>query len=132
VLNLHQAPFNTVIGEAVPCKPSQSACSWQVANWGGGWIYAPDFLPTGESLFATGAGSNSGSYSDPTMDKLIQATTTESGTGPFYNYENYAMQQLPVIYQPATYTVQAVNSQVGGVIFNPLATLNPEYWYRTK
>ena len=123
-LKLKQAPFNSVIGEAVPCKPSQAACGWQIANWGGGWIYAPDYLPTGEALFATGAGSNSGSYSDPTMDRLIKATQQQNGTGPLYTYEDYAAKQLPVIYQPNTYVINANSTHVGGVVFNPLATLN--------
>jgi len=131
-LNLKQSPFNSVIGEAVPCKPSQSSCSWEVANWGGGWIYAPDFLPTGEALFQTGAGSNSGSYSDPKMDSLIQQSLVKSGTKPFFDFEDYAMEQLPVIFQPAAYVVQAVSTHVGGVVFNPLVTFLPEYWYKTK
>jgi len=131
-LNLKQSPFNSVIGEAVPCKPSQSACSWEVANWGGGWIYAPDYLPTGEALFQTGAGSNSGGYSNPKMDSLIHQSLVQSGTKAFYAFEDYAMQQLPVIFQPAAYVVQAVSTHVGGVVFNPLVTFNPEYWYKTK
>jgi peptide/nickel transport system substrate-binding protein len=132
VLNLKQAPFNSVIGEAVPCKPSDATCSWQMADWGGGWIYSPDYLPTGELLFQTGAGSNSGSYSDPQMDKLIAATTTTSGTQPLYSYEDYASQQLPVLFQPVAYVVNAVSKNVGGVVYNPLTSLNAEYWYRTK
>ena len=131
-LNLKQAPFNSVIGEAVPCKPSQAACGWQIANWGGGWLYAPDYLPTGEALFATGAGSNSGNYSDPTMDRLIKATLQQNGTGPLYAFEDYAAEQLPVIYQLNTYVINANSTHVGGVVFNPLGTLNAEYWYRTK
>jgi peptide/nickel transport system substrate-binding protein len=103
-----------------------------VANWGGGWIYAPDYLPTGESLFATGAGSNSGSYSDPKMDQLITASQKQNGTQPLYTYEDYAAQQLPVIFQANTYAVDAISRKVGGVVVNPLGTLLPEYWYRTK
>jgi peptide/nickel transport system substrate-binding protein len=103
-----------------------------MANWGGGWIYAPDYLPTGESLFTTGAGSNSGSYSDPKMDRLILATQKTNGTGPLYEYEDYAAKQLPVIYQPTDYTIAATSINVGGVVFNPLLTLVPEYWYRTQ
>jgi peptide/nickel transport system substrate-binding protein len=131
-LNVKQKPFNSVIGEAVPCTSSQSTCGWQMANWGGGWIYAPDFLPTGESLFTTGAGSNSGSYSDPKMDQLIAASQQQNGTEPLYKYEDYAAEQLPVIYQPNSYTVAATSTHVGGVVYNPLLTLTPEYWYRTQ
>ncbi|QNN54230.1 ABC transporter substrate-binding protein [Nocardioides mesophilus] len=131
-LNMKQMPFNSVLGESVTCKPTEPACAWQVTNWGGGWIYAPDFLPTGESLFATGAGSNSGSYSDPKMDQLITASQKLNGTGPLYDYENYTMEQLPVIFQSNSYNIKAVSTTVGGVIFNPLLTLTPEYWYRTQ
>ena len=131
-LNLRQEPFNSVIGAAVPCKPEESACSWEMANWGGGWIYAPDYLPTGEALFLTGAGSNSGSYSDPKMDQLIKASYQQSGTGPFYDFEDYAIQQLPVLYQPQSYAIQAMSTNVGGVVWNPIQTITPEYWYRTK
>ena len=131
-LVMKQKPFNSVIGEAVPCKATQSTCGWQIANWGGGWIYAPDYLPTGESLFATGAGSNSGSYSDPKMDQLITASQKQNGTQPLYAYEDYAAKQLPVIFQANAYAVDAISKHVGGVVVNPLGTLLPEYWYRTK
>ncbi len=131
-LKMTQKPFNTVIAEAVPCTPKQASCSWQMANWGGGWIYAPDYLPTGESLFQTGAGSNSGNYSDAQMDKLIAATTTTSGTAPIFAYSDYTAKQLPVIFQANPYTIYAVAKSLGGVVFNPLLSLNAEYWYRTK
>jgi peptide/nickel transport system substrate-binding protein len=53
-------------------------CAVQVFAYGG-WSYdGPGFLPTGEPLFSTGAGSNSGNYSDPTMDRLITETHTSA------------------------------------------------------
>ena len=114
------------------CPSGNGTTCTDGGNWGGGWIYAPDYLPTGESLFATGAGANSGSYSDPTMDRLIKASQQQSGTQPLYDYQDYAMQQLPVIYQANAYAVTATSTHVGGVVYNPLLTLTPEYWYRTK
>ncbi|MGZ4493173.1 MAG: ABC transporter substrate-binding protein [Nocardioides sp.] len=131
-LNMKQEPFNSVIGEAVPCKTNQPQCSWEINNWGGGWLYAPDFLPTGEALFATGSGSNSGNYSDPKMDQLIAATQTENGTQPLFAYEDYTAQQLPVIFQVNGYRIWSISNKVGGVILNPLETMLPEYWYKTK
>jgi peptide/nickel transport system substrate-binding protein len=131
-LTMKAEPFNSVIGESVPCKPSQSSCNWQISNWGGGWIYAPDFLPSGEDLFATGAGSNSGSYSDHKMDSLIAATEQQNGVQPMYAYEDYASQQLPVIFQANGYTINAISNHVGGVNTNPLGSIVPEFWYRTK
>ena len=62
-------------------------------NWGGGWIFSPDYYPTGEEIFATGAGSNSGSYSNATNDANIKAsdtTTDEPG-----KYENYLATTCP-------------------------------------
>jgi len=59
---------------------------------------SPGLLPTGEELFQTGAGSNSGSYSDKTNDSNILATNTTQA--PLTDYENYLAEQLPVIYQP--------------------------------
>jgi peptide/nickel transport system substrate-binding protein len=131
-LNMKVEPFNSVIGESVPCKPSQSSCSWQISNWGGGWIYAPDFLPSGEDLFATGAGSNSGNYSDPKMDSLIKATEQQNGVQPMDKYQDYASKQLPVIFQANAYTVNAISNHVGGVNNNPLGSIVPEYWFVTK
>ena len=90
------ASFNTVIGNAVPC--TGSACTWELGNWGAGWIFAPDYYPTGESIFQTGAGSNSGSYSDATNDANILATNTTNT--PLTTYENYLAKQLPVVFQP--------------------------------
>ncbi|MGH7921715.1 MAG: ABC transporter substrate-binding protein, partial [Candidatus Dormibacteraceae bacterium] len=97
-LAIKSAPFDTVITDSNAC--SGPTCTWQMGNWGGGWSYGPDFYPTGESLFATGAASNSGSYSDPTMDQLIKATLTNSDTSKLIAYENAAAKDLPVIYQP--------------------------------
>ena len=131
-LNMKAEPFNSVIGESVPCKPTDASCSWQISNWGGGWIYAPDYLPSGEDLFTTGAGSNSGSYTNARMDRLIRATEQQNGVAPMYRYEDYASQQLPVIFQANPYTVAAVSNHVGGVNSNPLTSIVPEYWYVTK
>jgi peptide/nickel transport system substrate-binding protein len=125
-INIVGQTFNTVAGEAIPTNKS-----WQAAEYGL-WIFAPDYLPTGESLFATGAGANGGAYSDPKMDQLINATETDSGMATFHTFANYAAQQLPYIYTPLPYGIQAVDSKLHGVAFNPLQTLLPEYYYFTK
>jgi peptide/nickel transport system substrate-binding protein len=130
-VNIVGQTFNTIIGESTPCQPGPK-CTWDVL-WFGGWVYnGPGFEPTGEPLFQTGAGSNSGSYSDPTMDQLINATHTDSSLATFYQYATYAAQQLPYIWAPDDYRVYAVNSKLQGVTFNPLYTFLPEYWYWTK
>ncbi len=123
--------FNTIIGESSPCKPGPK-CTWDILNFGGWNFNGPGFEPTGEPLFETGASSNSGSYSDPTEDRLINLTHTSSSLSAFQQYATYTAQQLPFIWMPNAYAVQAVNSTLAGVTFNPLADFFPEYWYFTK
>lgn len=128
-VNMSTGTFNTVLGTAVPC--SGSSCTWEYANWGGGWIFAPDFYPSGEVLFQTGASSNAGSYSDKTADNLIKATT--QGNATLANYENYVAKQLPVVWQPAAVTANEINKKLQGVTpLNPLLSITPEDWYFTK
>ncbi|WP_198668887.1 ABC transporter substrate-binding protein [Homoserinimonas sp. OAct 916] len=128
-LNLKPEPFNTVIGNTVPC--SGATCTWQMGNWGGGWVYAPDYYPTGELLWQTGAGSNSGSYSNPEVDTLIGATTTESGTAVMQKYEDALAKDLPVIWSPNyTYSLTEVANGLQGVTpQNPFGSLTPEAWH---
>jgi peptide/nickel transport system substrate-binding protein len=131
-INLVGETFNTIIGQSAPCAPMGPKCAVQVFDFGGWNFNGPGFEPTGEPLFATGAGSNSGNYSDPTMDKLIEATHTSSSLSTFNKYATYGAEQLPFLYQPAPYGIQAVNSKLKGVTFNALYTLLPEYWHFTK
>jgi len=123
--------FNTIIGETTPCKPGPK-CGWDILNFGGWNFNGPGFEPTGEPLFQTGASSNSGSYSDPTEDKLINETHTSSNMSVFQQYATYTAQQLPFMWMPNAYAIQAVASNLQNVGFNPLATFLPEYWSFTK
>ncbi len=133
--------LSSVVGSATVCQPSQRTCKWTAGNWGGGWIYGPDYLPTGESLYTPGAGANAGSYTDPRMTKLITATIT----GPtsleakaLKAYAQYTTRQLPVLFTPTqvgTYQAGAgtlVAKNLGGYAANALGFMNPEDWYFTK
>ena len=130
-INVVPQSFNTIIGETTPCAVGPK-CSWDMLNFGGWGYNGPGFEPTGEPLFATGAGSNSGSYSDSTEDKLIDETHTSSSLSVFAQYATYTDQQLPFIWTPNAYAVQAVSSKLANVTFNPLGDFTPEYWYFTK
>ncbi len=133
-INLVGKTFNTIIGESAPCAPMGPKCAVQVFAFGG-WAYdGPGFEPTGEPLFATGAGSNSGNYSDPTMDKLILDTHTSGSLAVFDQYATYAAQQLPFIYvpNPNPYEIIAAKNTLHSVNFNAMFVILPEYWYFTK
>jgi peptide/nickel transport system substrate-binding protein len=130
-INLVPQSFNTIIGETTPCSPGPK-CTWDILNFGGWNFNGPGFEPTGEPLFETGASSNPGSYTDPNEDKLINETHTSSSIGVFDQYAAYTAQQLPFIWLPNAYQVQAVSSKLANVNFNPLFTWLPEYWNFTK
>ncbi len=124
-VTLTSASFNSVIGTAVPCP---SGCAWQLQNWGAGWVFAPDYYPTGEAIFQSGAGSNSGNYSDATNDANIMATNTSDIN--LVKYENYLATQLPVVYQPNYVTsMTEIQKGLSGVTpQSPLWAINPENW----
>jgi peptide/nickel transport system substrate-binding protein len=132
---LSSQSFSAVSGLAVPCKSGQSTCSWQLADWGAGWLYSPDFYPTGEEIFASGAGGNTSNYSDTTNDKNIQATVSPGASQATLNtYQNYLAKQVPFIWQPAApYQLTAISSKIQGVTpQNIYFNLLPEQWRLAK
>jgi peptide/nickel transport system substrate-binding protein len=133
-IDLRGAPFNTVLGTTIPCDAGKSDCNWEMANWGGGWVFAPDFYPTGEQIFATGAGSNQGNFSDPKLDELIAATQYSDSPEAMQAYAKYGSQALPVIWMPNyDYQLTEVANNLKGVIpQNPYLNITPEDWYYVK
>ena len=125
-VQLSTGSFNTVIGNATPCP---SGCSWQMENWGAGWFFAPDYYPSGEEIFQTGAGSNWGNYSDATNDANITATNKTSVD--LTTYENNLAKQLPVVYQPNAVTemTEIQNNLRGVTPQNVFWAITPENWY---
>ena len=103
---LSQAPFGQVIAETfgAACTSTSPCSGWDLADWGGGWVYSPDYFPTGEELFETGASSNPGYYSNAETNKLIAATNTDATVSgeikALDTYENYVARQLPVVWMP--------------------------------
>jgi peptide/nickel transport system substrate-binding protein len=118
---------------AAPCTAGK-ACAWDIANWGGGWVYSPDIYPTGEEIFASGASQNFGLYSDATDDRLIKLTNTSSSLKALYDYENYLATQVPDIWQPETaLELNEVGKNVCGFTpQNPLFSWTAENWYFCK
>jgi len=104
-----------------------STCSSEdICSWGAGWIYAPDFYPTGESLFVPGAGFNVGSYSNATMTKLVKGT--DFGHTSLETYGQFAAKNLPVLYVPNPTGTGEVSKKLKGVLPpNPLQNFMPEY-----
>jgi peptide/nickel transport system substrate-binding protein len=141
-IHAEEGTFNSVLGflDEPNCAGStttHSSCTWDILNWGGGWSYSPDYLPTGEELFQTGSGANYGGYHNPENDALIKKTLDAPSTTGFYNafhkWQNYLAGQLPVVMEPAApyqLTETALDLHTGP----QLSTLmvNPEQWYYVK
>jgi peptide/nickel transport system substrate-binding protein len=134
VLNLSEGSFNEVVGQAVPCKPTDATCTWEMGNWGGGWVFVPNGLPTGELLFQTGAGSNASNYSDPKADELIAKSTVDDSQQAMDAFQDYVAQQVPDIWQPnSVYELTEVAKNLAGVLpQNPYGNITPEKWYYVK
>jgi peptide/nickel transport system substrate-binding protein len=136
-LTIQAQSFDQVVKTAGPnCKvvPGASCSAWQIANWGGGWVYVPDFYPSGETLTYTGATANNPVYYNKTNDKMVQQSLTDQTNNSLYKWEASAQMQLPFSWQPdVPYQLTEVAKNLKGVTpQNVMLDINPENWYFTK
>jgi len=134
-INLEPKPFDQVTAIAGGnCVTAHISCDWDMANWGGGWTFVPDYYPSGETLFLSGSGANSSGFSNAQNDSYINQTLTSNSLTPMYQWQTFLTAQLPVIWQPnAAYQLTEVTNDLHGVI--PQSTtlnINPEDWYFVK
>ncbi len=120
--------FDTLLGDTQPCTPSESRCSWTFLYLGAWLFNGPGFEPTGEPLYQTGVANNSGSYSNTTMDALINATHTSSSLSAFDAYANYTAVQEPSLWMPLGTTTFANSNGLHNVTQSPVLNFFPEYW----
>jgi len=128
-INLTAEPFDSVINTAFnPKDPG----GWDLAEWGA-WTYDPDYLPTGETLFATNAGNNAGGYTDSTNDAdiraTIQARTPAEFTQAMYKWQDYLAGQLPVVYMPITPVLTEAIKGLNIGVQNSALMITPEMWF---
>jgi peptide/nickel transport system substrate-binding protein len=105
-MKIHQVEFNQMLA----LINSHSSTSWQTA----GLAETVGGYPTGEELFATGGALNAGGYSDPKMDQIIADSTDKPGRDGLYEYETYASEQQPVIFQEREQLALAVRPGLQG------------------
>lgn len=117
-----------------PCAPKTGfGCQWDLIDSSVGTYsvsYSPDYYPTGGEGFDCGAAFNLGGYCDLQNDRNVTATHELPGLGPFYRYENYIAQQLPLLWLP---TAPAQLSEVSGRLHgalpqDPNLNLYPQSW----
>jgi peptide/nickel transport system substrate-binding protein len=128
-INLDPEPFNNVTGTAFNPADSQN---WELAEWGS-WTYAPDYLPTGETLFLNGSANNAGDYNNATNNSLIgatlQARTASQFDAAMYAWQNYVAQQLPVVYMPNNASLIETIKGLDIGPQNSALMITPETWF---
>jgi peptide/nickel transport system substrate-binding protein len=122
-----------------PATSVQGACfggsaTWQLCGYGG-WIYAPDYYPSGEVLFAAGSSSNSGGYANNEMNELIRETTTDGNLAlnatdatNHTSFAQWSATDVPFLWQPTPPSfIEQLRTIKGIQPPNPLSDFNPEY-----
>jgi peptide/nickel transport system substrate-binding protein len=133
--NLAPKPFNQVTAQAGGnCVVAHTSCNWDMGNWGGGWTFVPDYYPSGETLFYSGSGANSGGFTDAENDKMINDTLTSPSVSSLYSWQDYLAPKVPVIWQPdGVYQLTEVNNSLRGVVpQSSTLNLTPEDWQFVK
>jgi len=133
-LNIEPQPINQVTSVAAAnCVAVKTSCDWDMANFEG-FTFSPDYLPTGDVLYKTGATSNYGAYSDAQNDAMIDKTLTSSALSYMYSWQDYLAKQLPFEWQPfpAYQITEVANNLKGALPQSPTLSINPENWYFVK
>jgi peptide/nickel transport system substrate-binding protein len=124
-------PFNSVVSYCVA-----NSAAWSMCLWGAGWIYAPDYYPSGESRYVPGASVNIGAFSNAALTAAVKASTF--GTASLKQFADIAAKVLPDLWIP-NQTNSYVAGGIGEVIKtlkssigftpNPLDNFMPEYYH---
>ncbi len=104
-------------------------------GWQAAWIgETTGAYPSGEGSYATGAGENSGGYSDAEMDKLINASIYQPGLNGLYAYEDYLSAQQPTLTFAEADVVVLARDRIHGVdkFIDANANYYPEQLYCTE
>ena len=93
-IRLHQKTFNYIASNFNDADPSVAKFTntWAVENFSG---YTDSPYPTQNSIFNTGGSFNSGAYTDPKMDKLINASVFGSDPNAVTNEASYETDGAP-------------------------------------
>jgi peptide/nickel transport system substrate-binding protein len=132
---LREETPTTIAGTILTCSSNQAACSWELGQYGAGWVFEPDHYPSGEEIFETGALGNVSNYSNAITDRLIRATTTTPAAGAqaaLDAYQDQVRLELPNFWQPSPGTLVTVDSNLRGFLPNAYGFISPEEWYFTR
>jgi len=133
-VNLQAKPINQLTETSLAnCVVAHISCNWDFAAWGGA-TFSPDYLPTGDVYYYSGAATNSGGYNDAENDALINKTLLSGNMSYMYSWEDYLSKQLAQVWQPAPafQLTEVAGNLKGALPQSSTLSINPENWYFVK
>ncbi len=131
--NLKTDTFNNIIANEDDPSSPKTENQWGMANFGG---FTENNYPSTNTLFNTGGSYNEGGFSDPKLDKLINASMLSRDSSALMNEIAAVDADLPAIFEPNEDRIYAWSPKLSGDVDSFAATtqflLNPEDWYFTK
>jgi peptide/nickel transport system substrate-binding protein len=128
--------FNDIVANDNNVSVPANTDKWAMIDFGG---FSNSTYPTTEGLFNTGSSYDMGSYSDPTLDNLVDQSISSSNPVAVKNELAYVTAQQPVLFQPNPdwdgndAGIMAISKSISG---NPSDFANysqymltPEFWY---
>ncbi|MGO9910609.1 MAG: ABC transporter substrate-binding protein, partial [Acidimicrobiales bacterium] len=132
-INLEGKTFNYIISSlSDPTNPDQDD-HWAMEDYGGDTNL---LYPTQEGVFNTTGSFNSGDYSNPTYDGLVNDSVHSNNPNAVLNEISYLTAQQPGLFQPNPDLITAFKSTLAGPAASFEASSQfqymPEYWYFIK
>ena len=125
--------FNFILQNYYDAAAPANIDKWKMEDFGG---FSEALFPTTNTIFNTGGTFNIGEYSDPTADKLINASVFGSSAAAVKTEAAYLATNLPALFQPNAEHVYAWKTNLSGPqsSFWELTqfSMNPEQWYFTS
>jgi peptide/nickel transport system substrate-binding protein len=108
---------------------SQKPLAWEAMGFG--WQLGS--YPSDGAQLRTNGAQNQAGYSDPKMDRLLNAVTTEAGTEALYQYQDYAAEQQPELFAGNPGSVILVRKGLRGIskFISPTGSWSPQYLHFT-
>jgi peptide/nickel transport system substrate-binding protein len=135
-ITLQTKTFNFLTANYNDANPAASKYTndWGVNNYGG--LYT-DYYPTASGVWNEGAGFNTGGFSNPTANTLINASVHSGNVNAVKTEADFFRKNPPVFFMPDGDYLLAVNSKKVGGPSNGWTVLTqqqwyPQFWYSVK
>jgi peptide/nickel transport system substrate-binding protein len=132
-ITLQSSNFNYMITNYLDPAAPANENKWAMEDFGG---ETSNPYPSTIGLFNTGGATQIGDYSNPTADKLIEASIASGNPSAVKNEASFLTSNQPVLFQPNPDLVWAWKTDVSGppASFENLTQYyaTPEFWYLTK